>query len=157
MRKLIVMCNTDLEYKTKTASLQAIYGHLKECSDNFIPPLDTYVDIEVLSRKIAEKAVTFEVWENRKLIGLLAVYYNDFESMTGFITNVSVLPGHKGKNIAGNLLVQAVEYGRSLGFIKVVLELYRANLPAFKVYARNGFNVTGENGDKVIMERRLDK
>ena len=41
-----------IEYKQNTSSIEDIFIHLSECSDSFIPKLNTYVDIKEYSNKL---------------------------------------------------------------------------------------------------------
>ena len=146
---------TNLEFKTRTASAQAVIEHLNACSNCFDPPLNTRVDIGTYGDKIIDKAVTFEAWENNLLIGLIAAYLNDFESKTCFITNVSILPQYHRRGIAKKLLLRLLEDCKSLGFVKVKLEVSSNNAPALSFYSQHGFSVIEKNGNKLTMEMVL--
>ena len=63
----------NIDYNTKTALVEDIYFHLKECNYNFIPPLDEKVNIMNYSKKIYEKAITFEAWNEKILIALIVL------------------------------------------------------------------------------------
>jgi ribosomal protein S18 acetylase RimI-like enzyme len=151
---MILNCSKII-FKIQTASVQAIIDHLTKCSSSYKPPLKSYVDIINYSNKIVEKAATFEAWENDQLVGLIAVYFNDIKSKTGFITNVSILPKYQRKGIADNLLVRSIKYGKSLGFLGIQLEVSNGNVPALSLYVRNKFTLIGKKGNKLIMERKL--
>jgi len=95
---------SEFDFKIKTASYEVIIDHLNKCADNFKPPLYTYVNIEEYSRKIYNNAITFESWANNNLVGLIAAYYNNYDTKVGFITNVSVIKEYQGYGIASKLL-----------------------------------------------------
>jgi ribosomal protein S18 acetylase RimI-like enzyme len=146
---------THVEFKTKTASVQAVTEHLKTCANTFDPPLHTHVNIEAYSQKIVDKAVTFEAWDNGQLVGLVAAYFNDLQSKTGYITSVSTLPHYQGRGIAKNLLTTSLEHGKSLGFLKVGLEVSERNTPAINLYSQSGFLVIGRKGATLVMQGSL--
>lgn len=143
----------DLKFRVKTASCEAITAHLSQCAGCFVPPLYSYVNIKEYGKKIFDNAVTFEVWDAGKLVGLIAAYYNDRETGLGYITNVSVLKSYHGLGIASNLLDQAIDYGRTNGFSKVGLEVEPDNIKAFRLYEKHCFVSAGqvEEGKKVKM------
>ena len=87
----------EIKYEIKKAGEKDIIEHLRECNDSFIPPLSDRVELVTYSKKLFEKAVTFEAWEKKKLIGLLAIYLNDEEIESAYITNVRLLEDHFGK------------------------------------------------------------
>ena len=105
-----------IKYKNNTSSLKAIREHLNECSNSFVPSLDTYVDIDDYSEKIYQKAVKFEAYIDKDLIGLIALYIN-LDIKTTFITNISVLPDYQGSKITKILFANCLEYVISNNFL----------------------------------------
>ncbi len=136
---------SELNFKIKTASCETIIDHLIKCANCFNPPLYTYVDIKEYGKKIFDNAVTFEGWDDNKLVGIIAAYYNNWETKNGYITNVSVLKGYKGFGIASKLLKQTINYGRENGFYQIELEVNINNIKAFKLYEKHGFVVVKQN------------
>ena len=67
-----------------------IFKHLKKCSNQFIPSLDTYVNIELYSKKLYKQATRFEIFDNNNLKGLIAIYINNDKGfITNFLSNLS--------------------------------------------------------------------
>lgn len=143
----------DLKFRVKTASCRAITAHLFQSAECFVPPLYSYVNIEEYGKKIFDNAVTFEVWNVGKLVGLIAAYYNDRETKIGYITSVSILELYNGLGIASKLLNQAIDYGRINGFSKVGIEVEPDNIKALRLYEKHGFVAAGigERGTKIKM------
>ena len=144
-----------LKYKVKTASKEQIYSHLKECDGNFTPPLSSRGDLLDYSRKIFEKSVSFEAWQDKVLVGMINAYLNDPSSQTGFITNVSILKEYMGKGIASTLLEMCMEHARNLSYTGLKLEVSRENSAAIKLYSRAGFKVIEESGENLLMEHDI--
>lgn len=142
-------------YKISTAPAQAIVGHLHQCADCFSPPLSTYVDIDAYGKKIYEKAVTFEAWNGKRLIGLLAAYYSDKKTKTGFITNVSVLKEHQHIGIASRLIENVINFGKKESLTKLFLEINRNNTNAIHLYRKCGFKEIEQNKQIIIMSLDL--
>ncbi len=129
-----------IEYKLKTASELEIYDHLFECKDHFVPSLDKTVDIRRYSKKIFERATTFEAWDKSKLIGLVAGYFNDYDNHKGYITNVSVTRDYQGKGIAVKLIKMCKDYAIKNNFNEINLEVNKSNKSIIKLYQRLGFD-----------------
>ena len=140
-----------IEYKIKSASESEIFTHLQKCNNDFIPPLDKKVNIRDYSKKIAEKAITFEAWNEKILVGLIAAYFNDAENIMGFITNVSTLKEYHGKGIASELLKMCMDYSKNNNFKEIFLEVSDKNSGAIHLYNKNGFkNIETKNGMLVM-------
>lgn len=144
-----------LKYKIKTASREQIYSHLKECDGNFAPPLSSRVDLLDYSRKIFEKSISFEAWQDNILVGMINAYLNDVSNQTAFITNVSVLKECTGESVASILLQMCLEHARNLTFSNIRLEVSRENSAAIKIYSRVGFKVIEESGENLLMEHKI--
>ena len=147
---------TKISYKIKTATAEEIYLHLKECNINFSPPLDEKVDIQEYSKKIVDKSVTFEAWKDRTLVGLIAIYLNDAENKSGFITNVSTLNYFKGKGIASELMTRCIDYSKKHNFKEILLEVSEKNRGAIKIYRKFGFMEIKNKKDELVMKLELN-
>lgn len=78
-----------IKYKIDKSTVEDIFLHLNTCDLDYIPKLSLKVNIDEYSQKLFQNANRFEAWNNNKLIGLLAIYFN-FEENFAFITNVSI-------------------------------------------------------------------
>jgi Acetyltransferases len=145
------MNNSNPIYKTKTASKEEIYLHLKECKDDFIPPLDQTVNLSEYSEKIKTKALTFEAWINNELAGLVAAYFNDTIHHSGYVTNVSVIKQYKGKGIAKELMNRCIEYATQNNFLQITLEVADDNDKAIQLYKKLNFAIFERKEKKIEM------
>jgi len=110
----------EIRYSRGEASENAIYTYLDSVSRLFIPELTKKVpDLRGYARKIKKRAVVFEAWDNNRLIGMLAAYFNDFNSKVGFVTSLCVAEKYHSKGIAKKLLSDAIMYGQLQKFNKV--------------------------------------
>lgn len=141
-----------IRYEIKSATEENIFKHLYVCKDNFVPSLDQTVDLAEYAKKIFEKAVTFEAWSGGVLAGLIAVYFNDVENRTGFITNVSLVKEYIGKGIANKLLDMCIDYARKNDFKEIKLEVKKNNEPAINLYRKNGFIDYDRKDEAVFMK-----
>ncbi|PIY97322.1 MAG: GNAT family N-acetyltransferase [Candidatus Kerfeldbacteria bacterium CG_4_10_14_0_8_um_filter_42_10] len=142
---------SNLEYKSKTATEAEIYTHLKECDDNFIPPLSEKVDVQEYSKKLYGKSVTFEAWSKNILAGLVAAYFNDPKNQTGYITNVSLIKDYSGRGIASRLIEDCIQYAKQNKFREIRLEVNKDNGPAIHLYKKYGFIEYEKNDNSLFM------
>ncbi len=151
------MPECDWELKINTAAKEQITIHLRQCADQFVPTLSQRVDILEYARKIAEKSVTFEAWNQEKLIGLIAAYFNDPEKEFGFITSVSVVDDCTGKGIAAALLNQCVQYAGEQGFKTIRLEVSEENSRAIRLYSTRRFSTYDRKAGTLYMKRDISR
>ena len=129
------MQETRMIYKVKTASEEAIYQHLLACDEYFKPALSKKVAISEYSKKIFDKAITFEAWHNAILSGMVAVYFNDVDQFA-FITNVSVMRDAVNGGIASQLMRMCIEYSFATQIKKIILEVNSQNTNAMELYKK---------------------
>jgi ribosomal protein S18 acetylase RimI-like enzyme len=128
-----------IDYRTNTASEENILYHLETCDETFFNNLCNRVNIKVYSKKIKENAVLFEAWNNNHLVGLLAVYFNNIKDKIAYITNVSVSKKYEKNGIASELMKRCIEYGQTLKFRAIKLEVAVDNENAIHFYEKFNF------------------
>jgi ribosomal protein S18 acetylase RimI-like enzyme len=139
-------------YKMQTATLESIYKHLNSCDNDYIPPLSSRVNLSEYSAKIYKKALSFEAWDENLLVGMINAYFNDSDSRSGFITNVSVLRKYRSQGIASRLLRMCIDYAQQNQFLQIKLETSSKNNPALTTYMKAGFKVVQViNGNFLMM------
>ncbi|MCO5947238.1 GNAT family N-acetyltransferase [Mucilaginibacter flavidus] len=146
----------NLEYKINAALADDLHTHLSNCSGSFTPELSERVNIATYAAKIAANAVTFEAWDDRSLIGLIAAYFNDDAHICGYITSVSVYRDYKGKGLASTLLRQCITYGKKNDFKEIFLEVNKLNFAAIQLYKKYNFEQKNKQGDYVVMHLVLN-
>ena len=136
----------DFQIKFNKSNFEQINSHLLSVSDLFVPSLSSYVNIEKYSLKLINNANRFEIFDNDKLIALLAFYEKSDEI---FLTNLSVCKTHLKKGIAKNLLFELFDYSK-MRYIK--LEVFKLNRKAIKFYLLNDFYIKQKLEEKCILE-----
>lgn len=149
------MKEREIIFSIGTATKEAVFSHLLKCSVGFVNELAKRTDIEEYADKIVAKAKTFEAWENKILVGLVAAYVNDPERKSSFITNVSVVEDLIGKGIAPELLERFINYARQNQFKEISLEVNKENHRAIKFYKKSGFLESGTEGEVIFLKRKL--
>jgi GNAT superfamily N-acetyltransferase len=146
-----------VKYTTKNATEEEICSHLKECSDNFSPPLDERVNIEEYSKKLFGNSVTFEAWVDNILIGLAAAYFDDLGNQSGYITNISVTRDYKELGIASELMNLCISYAKQYKVKEIKLEVCRDNSPAIHLYKKFGFMDYKNKDNFILMKLGVSK
>lgn len=146
-----------VEFKICIASEKQVIEHLLYCDADFIPPLSQRVEINLYAKKIIANAIRFEAWFDYTLIGLVAVYCNDNENHTAFITSVSVLRAWLRKGIAERLIKQCVKYAIESNIQHISLEVARNNIAAVSLYEKLGFIANKTESSFVTMSLHLSE
>lgn len=145
----------NIEFGLNKASEAQIAGHLSRCDADFVPRLSDRVEIAEYAEKIVGKAMRFEAWSGKELVGLVAVYCNDQEKRIAYITSVSVLREWSGMGIAVSLMQQCIEHAKTFGMQQISLVVAGNNAPAIKLYEKSGFVEGKSNTLFITMELNL--
>lgn len=145
----------NITFSQNTASSEQIHQHLNECDGDFTPRLSTRVNIIEYSIKIENRAYLFEAWTDNKLVGLLAIYFNDQPIKYGYITNMSINNNYYRKGIANHLLQLAINYAKEKSFNIIRLEVNRSNDSAIKLYLKHSFYEIHNKDEYLIMELNI--
>ncbi len=133
-----------------SASRGELEAHLRRCADDFVPALGARVDLADYAGKLSRRAVTFEAWSGRRLVGLVAAYLNDPDGREGFVTSVSVDESWRGQGIARELLDRLREHAASLGLARLRLETAKGDARAEALYRGLGFEAE-DAGERLAM------
>ena len=142
-----------VSFQNNYASSQSIRAHLERVSPLFKPELSSYVNLDLYAQKIYEKAERVEVWNDDRLVGLIAYYINKNDSYA-FITNVSLEKEYSGRGIAGRMMDMMQE--NLIGFVRSIkLEVKAENTLAIGFYRKHGFTVLQENTNTLVMVKKI--
>lgn len=141
----------------KKATAQDLLSNLKECDLDFQPPLSSRVSIEEYATKLYNNSITFEAWDNDKLIGMIAVYLNDVRGSIGYISNVCVEDKYKGYNIASNLMIMCIDYAKKNKFKNIILEVNEKSKAAIHLYNKFNFKSMSINNEIIKMLLEIDQ
>ena len=141
-----------VKFYLNKATKAEITNHLLLCDTDFIPQLSERVEISNYANKIVDSAMRFEAWVDGALIGLVAVYCNDYEHLTAYITTVSVLKVWQGRGVASQLMQQCIKTVTLLGFKNIELEVDSFNKGAIRVYEKMNFMINRTSGQTSFMQ-----
>ncbi len=78
-----------------------------------------------------------------KLVAMLNLYCNNYETKEAYICNVHVINEYRRKGLARNLLKRAYRMCKDNGFLKIILHVAVNNDKAINLYLSEGFLFTG--------------
>ena len=142
-----------IRYSNNKSSLQDIENHLFRCNKNFVPKLESYVNISEYSKKIFEKAIRFECFKNSVLIGLMAAYKKE----KLYITNVSTDPNFLKKGIGSTLMDMGESFCKLNNLKYIQLEVGPQNKKAINFYKKRGFEIKSIGLESWGKEIRYEK
>ncbi|NLL27631.1 MAG: GNAT family N-acetyltransferase [Bacteroidales bacterium] len=140
----------DLSFSFNQSDVNQIKTHLHDVNTSFDPKLESYVDIELYADKLYKLANRFEVFSDKTLVALLAIYINK-DGRYAFITNLSVSEQYARRGIATTLLRQAIDYAKHNELNKILLEVKVENKRAINFYLKHNFSIIKEY-DKLTLE-----
>lgn len=91
-----------------------------------------------------DKSAVFVALKENKVTGYCGVNTVLDE---GYITNIAVLEEYRRKGIGEALVKAFCGYAEKTGLAFLTLEVRKSNLPAIKLYEKNGFKKVGERKD----------
>lgn len=144
--------NENLNIKYNSISLDELISIHYLCDEDFIPKLSTRVNIENYCKKLFNKADIISLHLNEKLIGILAIYNNDFINKTAFISSVCIPREYRGQGFGKVLLLKAIEIAKEKKFMNIKLEVGKKNLPALKLYKDFGFKEVEKLSETIVMQ-----
>ena len=129
---------------------------LREVNGDFYPPLSQKTNLNLFAEKMLANAEFFyEQSDSGNIIGLVAIYANDWEKKYAYIHLVAVSSSYRRLGIANKLLLAALDYLASLGSKIQTVGIHTNNSVAVKLYQNIGFkSVDIENG-RTYMEIKL--
>lgn len=115
---------------------------LREVNGDFYPPLSQKTNLNLFAEKMLANAEFFyEQSDSGNIIGLVAIYANDFGKKYAYIPLVVVSPSYRRLGIANKLLLAALDYVASLGNKIQTIGIHTNNSVAVKLYQNIGFRV----------------
>lgn len=116
---------------------------------NTFENLENEVNIDDYLHKIFQFGKVFGVYEKNadKYFGFSAVYMNDFETKTAYITLIGVSKDYKHKHIGTKLLLFSEEKAKEFGMEFMRLEVKKNNSVAISFYKKNNYEYDNKETD----------
>lgn len=130
-------------------SVDDYVAHLEACDDLFPTRLSERVDLRAYAEKLHDRATSFELWQDDRLVGLLSAY---MDTDVAFISHICVLPEVPAGS--GHTLLDALaDEMKRTGKRVVRLHVEADNDRAIRFYNRHGFLEIGRLNRDIIMEQ----
>lgn len=139
------------QFTVNISNEDQVFEHLMSCDSVFVARLSQKVNITDYAKKLVRCADRFEIWRDSKLVGLVAVYFNNTQKNVAFFTNISVMSGWRSNGIATQLMQECIARARRHGFSKMQLEVDYDNVAAAHLYSKLGFVIDHIRNETVTM------
>ncbi len=135
---------SQIDYKINSIDLDSLIEYLLSRDFDFIPPLSARLDISEFAEKLYRFATIYSAHAAR-IIGISAIYANNFETYEAYITNISIHPEYYGTGLAKNFMNFCLNDLKEKKFKSVKLEVNRENVRAITFYRKFDFSIVGES------------
>ena len=127
---------------------EIIYSFLKKIDDDFSPKLSSKVNLLEYVDKIISCSKLLIDCKDEVLRGLVVLYCNNTNERIAYIPLVGVDSLYRGRGIAKNLLLEAIDISKSNG-MKCV-QVHSNNPIAIKMYQNIGFQIVSGDNRKLL-------
>ncbi|MCI7264995.1 MAG: GNAT family N-acetyltransferase [Eubacterium coprostanoligenes] len=113
------------------------YNDVKNTFDN----LESEVIIDNYLQKLFKYGKIFAIYDEiqNRYCGFAAVYMNDMETKTAYISLIGVSLEYKNKHLGTDLLCFVEEQAVERGMQSIILEVKKHNSIAIRFYQKNGY------------------
>jgi ribosomal protein S18 acetylase RimI-like enzyme len=125
---------------------------LKRGNDDFIPSIDSVVDLTNYSMKLSENAFFILAKYGDCIIGCIAFYYNH-GGLFIYISHFWVSHLFQKQHIGSKMLDKLISCANGC-YVDILLEVFKEN-SAIRFYERNGFVVKEDRGNKSLLVKHL--
>lgn len=151
--------NNNNEYKgkyiQKLTQKYDIEDAIRECDNAFLAPVCERVYYKTLIDKISKYASVY-IYNKSIIMGYIAVYMNNYESRTAYITLLGVKKEYQNLKIGTKLMIFIEDEAKGKGFEKIKLEVRKENKKAISFYKKNNYKIISEAyADSFYMEKVL--
>jgi len=128
-----------IHLNNKEGGLSLLTGYLGLLDSSFDPLLSSYIDINSYAQKLITNAYVAVLEYNGNFVGLYAVYLNDKNTKTAYLTSIAVLDEYKGCGFSNLLLEDALNRAKLENMSAFKLEVMSAYMRAIRFYKKYGF------------------
>lgn len=136
-----------------------IYNFLKELDCDFVPPLSSRVILSDYVEKICRLATILTVLEKDKIVGLSAIYCNDFIDRRAFLTMFAVKKNLRRKGLATKLFNESLNVARSKKMSHLSWEVNSKNKKAMLFYEKTAIGAMrkkiNNSDERILMSLEL--
>lgn len=133
--------------------IDKFYDFLLRVDKDFPTPLSKRVNLRDYAQKLVDNGFVVSSIKDNKIMGIVAIYCNDYESMYAYVPLVAVDKKYRGHKISRALMSCAINYARGLGFKKI--GIHTENLVALNLYCSLGFEIMDGTKERKYLELNL--
>ena len=127
----------------RTDAYQLVWNYSKNIGRNIS---DDELDKGI--RKFINQGNIISVLNDNRIIAMLNLYCNNYETREAYICNVEVINEYRGYGISKKLIEKAIEFTKKEKFKKILLHVDKGNYKAVSLYKKYGFKFTGNKINK---------
>lgn len=137
-------------------SKESLLDFFKEVDTDFHPTLSEKTDLSLYADKILRNAILFcEFSSSGKIKGLVVMYANDYEKKYAYIPLVAVSPAYRRLGLGHKMLVEALNYVKSLDGKILSVGIHTNNPIAYKLYQKLAFEYVSDCDNRFYLEYHL--
>jgi len=144
------------EISINSISKEELYNIHFLCDNDFIPALSSRVDLKEYTTKLYKNADFVILRKDNIIAGLVALYCNDFDNYSAYISSVCILPEFRGLKLGNVLIEECIKYCKEKGMKSITLEVSKENLVALNLYSKFGFKFSDGNESQLLMKKSIN-
>ena len=127
-----------IRYENDSSIAAEVLRVLMSVNDEFVPHLNTWVDLDEYSKKVSSKAVCWLAYDNSELIGFAACYVNKATDFS-FWTMLAVRKEYRNRLVALQLEPIVIKYCRDKGSMGILAEVDPRHTDLINLHKYFGF------------------
>lgn len=125
-----------------------LYNFLLQVDKEFPTSLSSRVNLKDYAKKLLHNAFISVSIQDNKIVGCVAMYCNEYETMSAYIPLVAVDKNYRGQHISKALMACAIKMAQEKGFKKI--GLHTENDIALNLYNSLGFKIMNSESRKYL-------
>jgi ribosomal protein S18 acetylase RimI-like enzyme len=129
----------EVDFYIKSLSKQEILNLLEANNEAHYEKLSNLVNLDTYSEKLSKYAINFTCYQQDKLVGLCACYFNDDVTKIGYISGISFLNEYRSLGLGSKLIRLVIEYAKENSFKEINITPDCNNNVLINFLEKNGF------------------
>ena len=118
-----------------------IYAVMLCCKDDMFDNAISKDKLYELASKYEKNGIFILAKEHGNITGYAAIYCNDKDGRTAFLSTIVIRKAYQGKGIGRSLIEEAVKYSKQSEMKKLRLQVSAKNEKAIRFYKKIGFSI----------------
>lgn len=122
-------------------------------NQDFPTPLSDRVNLRKYAKKLVDNGFVVSTIKENKIVGIVVIYCNDFDTYNAYIPLVAVDKNYRGQKISKALMLCAMSYAKGLGFKRI--GIHTENPIALNLYNSLGFKMKDDVTQRKYLELEM--